>query len=150
MILSRQQQRRYTVFFAAVALVFVSGCGGETIERATVSGNVTLDGKPMPSGQIRFIPTSETGGPIWSAWIKDGKYTTAGTKGTPVGELRIEIDAFRTPASYKGLPPAAEGEEAMIPQEQFLPAKYNTQSELKMTIPPGSGSVEKDWDLLSR
>jgi hypothetical protein len=35
------------------------------------------------------------------------------------------------------------------PQEQFLPAKYKTQSELKMTIAPGSGTVEKDWELTS-
>jgi hypothetical protein len=146
----RLQSRWQIGFLAVMASVFAGGCSGETIERATVSGKVILDGKPMPSGQIRFRPTSETGGPSWSTWIKNGEYTTAGTRGTPVGDLRIEIDAYRTPAWYKGPPPAADEEEAMIPQEQFLPAKYNTQSELKLTIPPGSGAIEKDWVLTSR
>lgn len=150
MNLTQPQLHQSACFLAFVAFVVACGCSGEAIERATVSGKVTLDGKPMPSGQIRFRPTSETGGPGWSAWIKDGNFTTAGTKGTPVGELRIEIDAYRTPSWYKGHPAAADGEEAMIPQEQFLPSKYNTQSELKMTIPPGSGAVEKDWELTSR
>jgi hypothetical protein len=149
MSFSHHKSRRPLGFLVAVACVFACGCNGEAIERATVSGKVTLDGKPMSSGQIRFRPTTETGGPAWSTWIKDGQYTTAGTRGTPVGELRIEIDAYRTPAWYKGPPPAADGEEAMIPQEQFLPAKYNAQSDLKMTIPPGSGTIEKDWVLTS-
>jgi hypothetical protein len=127
------------------------GCGGEAIERATVSGRVTVDGKPLSSGQIRFLPTSDKGGPVWSAWIKDGSYTTEGTRGTPVGELRVEINGFRTPSWYTPSgTPAAGDEEAMIPQEQYLAAKYNMQSELKMNIAPGSGKVEKNWDLTSR
>jgi hypothetical protein len=136
----------------AVALLLLSGgCGRETIERATVSGKVTLDGQPLSSGQIRFLPTSEQGGPVWSAWIKNGSYTTAGTKGTPVGDLRVEINGFRTPAWYKPTEAdPANDEAAMIPQEQYLSAKYNTQSELKMSIAPGSGAVEKNWELTSR
>lgn len=143
--------RDWQTYLAMVVIaVFVSGCSTEAIERATVSGKVTVDGKPLSSGQIRFLPTSEKGGPVWSAWIKDGSYTTEGTKGTPVGELRVEINGFRTPAWYRpsGAPAPGE-EEVMIPQEQYLAAKYNVQSELKMNIAPGSGKVEKDWELSS-
>jgi hypothetical protein len=140
------------VYSLATALaILMPGCSGESIERATVSGSVTLDGKPLSSGQIRFRPTGENRGPGWSAWIKDGHYTTEGTKGTPVGELRVEIDGYRTPSWYKPTTaPPDDDVQGMIPQEQFLAPKYNLQSELTMSIPSGSGSVEKNWDLTSQ
>jgi hypothetical protein len=147
--LGKSHWQKYVIM--AFVAASIAGCRGEAIERATVSGKVTVDGKPLPSGQIRFLPTSDKGGPVWSAWIKDGSYTTAGTKGTPVGDLRVEINGFRTPSWFKpsGAPAAGE-EEGMIPQEQYLPAKYNIQTELKMSIVSGSGTVQKDWELTSR
>ena len=135
-------------YVVILILIPIWGCGGSSIERATVSGAVTLDGSPLPSGQIRFLPTGK--GPSWSAWIKDGRYTTEDTKGTPVGDLRVEIDGYRTPAWYKPTAAAPGDEKPVLPQEQYLPAKYNLQSELTMSIPAGSGTVEKNWELKSR
>lgn len=121
-----------------------SGCGRASIERAAISGKVTLDGQPLPRGQIRFIPTGENQGPSWSAWIKDGDYTTQGTKGVPVGDLRVEIKAFRIPAGYVAVAMANEDE---VPKEQYLPAKFNTNSELTFSVSPGATAVEKNWEL---
>jgi hypothetical protein len=120
------------------------GCGRTSIERAAISGKVTLDGQPLPRGQIRFIPTGENQGPSWSAWIKDGEYTTQGTKGVPVGDLRVEIKAFRIPVGYVAVATANEDE---VPREQYLPAKFNTNSELTFSVSSGAGSVEKNWEL---
>ena len=129
---------------ALLSLIAIcGGCQSDDVERTTVSGSVTLDGKPIPRGQIRFIPTS---GPVWSARIKDGRFTTEGTKGVPVGDLQVRIEAVRTPSWYKG-GVAPEGEDT--PLEQYLPKKYNLQSELTMTIEPGSGAIEKDFQLSS-
>ena len=130
---------------ALLALVAIGGgCQGDDVERTTVSGSVTLDGKPLPRGLIRFIPTS---GPAWSARIEDGQYSTEGTKGVPVGDLQVRIEAQRIPLWYNG-GTAPEGEET--PLEQYLPKKYNLQSELKMTIEPGSGAIDKDFLLTSQ
>jgi hypothetical protein len=134
--------RRFSVALLALITVF-GGCQSDDVQRTTVSGSVTLDGKPIPRGLIRFIATS---GPVWSARIKDGQYTTEGTKGVPVGDLQVRIEAHRTPSWYKG-GAATEGEET--PLEQYLPKKYNLQSELRMTIEPGSTGVEKDFQLSS-
>jgi hypothetical protein len=135
--------RRLSV--ALLALIAIcGGCQSDDVERTTVSGSVTLDGKPIPRGLIRFIPTS---GPAWSARIEDGQYTTDGTKGVPVGDLQVRIEAQRIPLWYNG-GTAPEGEET--PLEQYLPKKYNLQSELKMTIEPGSGAIDKDFLLTSR
>lgn len=123
----------------------LSGCGGGGLERAEISGNVTADGQPVKRGQVRFVPTGQTKGPSWSAWIKDGHYTTAGSKGTPVGELRVEIRAYRAVPGFEHV--ADDGD---APYEQYLPPKYNLESKLRMTIEPGSVSVEKDFALTSR
>jgi hypothetical protein len=145
---------RFSSLLASNALVAViasiGGCSGSGVERAEVAGTVTVDGTPLPMGEIRFLPTAETKGPVWSASIKNGQYTTAGTKGTPVGDLRIEINGFRVPSWYKPPPGLTTEPEDMPPTEQYLPAKFNSQSELKLTIAPGSGRVEKDWELTSK
>jgi hypothetical protein len=122
----------------------LAGCNADSIDRAAVSGKVTLDGQPIFEGQIRFIPEN---GPMWAAWIKDGRYTTEGAKGVPVGNLLVRIEAYRIPAWHTkaGSGAVAEGDET--PREQYLPSKYNRHSELKMTIEPGSGRVEKDFAL---
>ena len=128
----------------------IVGCGGSGVERAEVAGTVTVDGAPLPMGEIRFLPMAGTNGPMWSAEIKDGRYTTEGTKGTPVGDLRVEINGFRVPTWYKPPPGLTTEPEDMPPTEQYLPAKCNSQSELKLTIPSGSGRVEKNWELQSK
>jgi hypothetical protein len=66
---------------AAVAFASV-GCGG----KAKVSGTVELDGKPVQSGNIVFIPSS---GPAVSAPIKNGQYTA---EGVPTGDVRVTIE----------------------------------------------------------
>ena len=145
---------RSSSLLASITLVAVVtsivGCSGSGVERAEVAGMVTVDGTPLPMGEIRFLPTAETKGPAWSASIKNGQYTTAGTKGTPVGDLRIEINGFRVPSWYKPPPGLTTEPKDMPPAEQYLPAKFNSQSELKMTIASGSGRVEKNWELTSK
>ena len=125
----------------------MTGCGRNSIERATVSGTVMLDGKPIPNGEIRFIPTGETKGPNWSAWIRDGRYTTEGSKGTPIGTLSISIEAYRNAPDYI---PNPSDDPAEIPKVQYLPGKYNASSTLEMTIESGAANVEKNWQLTSK
>ena len=141
----RQSTQKLPVLVVLTCIALTFGCGSDSVERATVSGAVTWDGTPVPKGQIRFIPTS---GPIWTARIKDGRYSTDGTKGVPVGDLQVRIEGYRIPSGYKGGTPTDD--DNPIPLEQYLPAKYNKQTELTLTIDPGSNSVEKNFDLTSR
>lgn len=120
------------------------GCGQSRVERTHLTGQVTFDGQPISKGRILFIPDN---GPTWGAEIREGTYSTEGTKGVPTGDLRVEIEAYRTPASYQ---PSNTDAPEDAPQEQYVPAKFNTQSELRMTIEPGSGKVEKDFQLNSQ
>ena len=144
-------QGRISLLPLLVVCVLAVGCSKDSIERVSVSGHVTYDGKPLPWGQIRFIPTGEHAGPVWSALVRDGKYSTEG-KGVPTGTLRVEITALRglKTGGVPNLGPDSNPEEASEPLEQYLPAKYHLQSELSFAIPAGSGPVEQDFLLTSK
>ncbi len=136
-------RRNFAIGVLGLFVLAISGCGDD-LERAEVSGRVTVDGQPIKRGQVRFVPIGGTKGPSWSAWIMEGQYTTKETKGTPVGELRVEIRAYRAAPGFENV---TEGGDEGVPYVQYLPAKYNLESELNMIIEPGSGVVTKDFDL---
>jgi hypothetical protein len=72
------------------------GCGSNALKTHHVSGNVSFDGKPVPSGLIRFTPDGSKGnsGPPGYAVIKDGKYDTSaeGGKGHVSGPMIVLIE----------------------------------------------------------
>jgi hypothetical protein len=59
------------------------GCGRG---KSSVSGTVTLDGKPLYMGMIVFIPE---GAPAVSGEIKEGQYSVTGV---PNGEASVTVD----------------------------------------------------------
>jgi hypothetical protein len=139
-------------FGCALTAPFFSGCGGGNRgpERVAVSGTVTYHGKPIPDGTIRFVPLPAFPVPATSALIVDGKYKADGNGSVPVGTHKIEIEAYRKtkgasplPAG-KPLPPRYSGDSL---REQYLPKRYNADSQLQITIEPGSREVTKDFDL---
>jgi len=135
---------------AALLAVSLTGCGREGPERVVVSGTVTFGGEPVKEGQIRFFPTTDTQAPVSGAEIADGEYAVRAKGGVPVGTHRIEIVGYRPDPKYRelaeSLPPDAT-ELERPPQQQYIPAKYNTQSELEITIPPGSAAITRDFRL---
>ena len=69
---------------------FFAGCSGDPgPRRVAVSGNVTVDGKPMESGIIRFLPTSKNGGPSASVLVTDGHFSLSSATG-PIAGFRSE------------------------------------------------------------
>jgi hypothetical protein len=130
---------------SATAAVFFGGCGDRGPERVVVSGAVTYNGKPIPAGDIRFVPVGTSGAPMTGAEIKDGKYTADGYGGVPVATHKIE--AYRADPTGKtgNAPPPIMARGA--PRHQYLPKRYNIDSELKITVEPGSKQITKDFDL---
>ncbi len=121
----------------------VVGCGKrDGIERVVVSGNVVFRGEPLEKGQIRFIPTDNTSGPITIEPIADGYYTTEDTGGVPVGVHRVEILGYD--AEVYANAPKGPGSPA-IPQ--LLPKKFNRESELKATLQSGKSKETLDFNL---
>jgi hypothetical protein len=103
----------------------LTGCGDSSgppaAKRYKVSGTVTLDGKSIASGAIRFLDVKGGGD---GGEIKNGSYSLLATP----GEKRVEISA--SAPSDKNV----EGKESVKDTVSLVPAKYNSKSELKQTV----------------
>ena len=104
----------------------LTSCGGGAQATVEVSGLVTLDGQPLPDGQIAFLP--EAGGGVGgSGPIKDGRYSV---RAQP-GKNTVQITASKMlplPAGKTGMMGAKE--EA----RQYIPDQYNAKSKLTADV----------------
>ncbi len=133
-------------FLSSTSLV---GCGGKGLDRVVVSGKVTLGGKPLADGEIRFVPIEGTKAPISGAAIVNGRYKAGAKGGVPLGTYKVEIEAYRP---LSGAQPNKSSDDDMVgsggAREQYIPARYNKNSELKITVPPESGALVSDFELV--
>ena len=115
-------------------------CGCEQGPRYyEVTGTVSLDGKPLEEAGIIFSPMDSSLGPEPST-IKNGQYSLRALE----GKKRVEISASKIIPGSKVR--GAGGEP--VPEE-YLPAKYNMNSELTADVKP-SGPNKFDFDLKSK
>jgi hypothetical protein len=127
---------RCLLLLLATAALF--GCGpAEPKARPTtdVSGSVTLDGQPLADGEIFFVNVAE--GVNESLPIAGGKFSG---KASP-GSRKVEIRAYKDAAPSKE---AAEmyGADAQGSKEQFLPAKYNSETTLTADVKEGGPPLD--------
>jgi len=137
---------------AILGLVLLAGCGGggDGLPRERVSGTVTLDGKPLASGSIEFVPggAGDAGTPALSAGatIEDGAYDIPRESGLTPGKYTVSI----TSAAGGG---AAAANEAPGPApkaaKEAIPEKYNKESTLAAEVKAGGGNTF-NFDLSSK
>jgi hypothetical protein len=109
-----------------LAVLALTGCSSEP-PSCRVTGAVTLDGKPVPDGDIHFRASDGR----WGAEvgkIQDGKYQLM----AKAGARRVEISASR-----------------IIPGGEPVPEEYNAQSKLLAEGTAGGANVF-DFNLTSR
>jgi hypothetical protein len=130
-----------SVFFIGLmfATFAIGGCNRNSgPERVVVSGTITYKGNPIPDGQIRFVPDEKSHVPINAANIVDGQYKADLHGGVPVGTFKVEVKAFVKAPS----PP-----EPMWTPKNYLPKRYGADSQLQITVDPGSRKIVKNFDL---
>lgn len=112
----------------------LAGCGDEGPERVAVAGKVSLDGKPLPTGKVTFVPID---GPTAAvAEVRDGVFRAEGADGPAAGRYRVEIVAVE-PTGKKIPNPDAPG--ATLDEERDLvPERYNARTELLAEVKPGA------------
>ncbi|HEY1189273.1 MAG TPA: hypothetical protein VGE74_16595 [Gemmata sp.] len=116
------------------------GCSSGSSE-AVVSGEVFLDDQLLPKGLIRFVPTDGKLSPK-DTEIVNGRYALV----VPPGEMKVEITAPKVVGKRKMYD--APGSPEVEDVKELLPARFNTQSTLKMTVVPGR--QEKRFDVQSK
>lgn len=135
---------RLLVMAALAAWIAVlPGCGTRTADQITVQGSVTLDGKPLESAIITFLPVDGKGA-SGGATVTAGQYKTE----LAPGEKKVSIFAERVVGTQKR-DPADPNSATVEVKQQYLPACYNTSTTLKATI-PADGGATVDFALKSQ
>ena len=125
-------------------LVTSGGCGRKSdLQKVIVSGKVTLEGQPVGNGQIEFHPIKGTRGPVSGAPIKDGEYRAYAKGGVPVGIQMVKIKGYRARTG------AADNDlfSGGGTPEQYIPDRYNNETELELEIPADQSEWTRDFDL---
>ena len=139
---------------SALALfLLAAGCGvrdPNMPELVTVTGTVTLDGKPLPGAILTFLPTEEKqGGGAVGFTDAEGKYslqTVHGGEGCPRGYFRVSISKMVMPDG-SDIPGGSNIDEMEVGTRQKLPEKYSgvEQTELSGNVLQDGGEI--DFDL---
>jgi hypothetical protein len=122
--------------FAGVSLV--CGCAAK---QTTISGEVTLDDKPLEQGTITFVPVDGKT-PNVVTTIKAGKYSV---KATP-GSMRVQISWQKVVGKRKAYDDAASP--LVDEYKEGLPARYNENTELTAEVKNGDNVF--NWPLKSK
>jgi hypothetical protein len=124
---------------ASLLLPLLAACGPQGAERATVRGQVTLDGAPLKQGSILFLPMAGNAGVATGGPIVDGKYELTGDSGPNIGLHRIEVRAVRK-SGRKEQKPFAPAGEMVETDEEAVAEQFNSASTLQLDVRAGEQS----------
>ncbi|VTR99495.1 hypothetical protein [Tuwongella immobilis] len=113
---------------AALILMTAIGCGGGTNAldaRTTVTGNVTLDGQPLPEGTISF--DANDGAAPGNATIVNGAYKLEARPGKNI----VKINSYKVDPKIK---PSNDPIRPVDNRVNVIPKRYNVQSELTAEV----------------
>lgn len=121
-----------------------------------VTGTVKLDGTPLPNATVKF--ESEDGQFSFGKTDANGKYSLqfdSEKQGTTPGVKTVRISTSAEAIGEeggleRGGEESEEASESAGPKpDERVPAKYNTESELKRTVEPGQEQTF-DFDLTTQ
>jgi hypothetical protein len=112
----------------------LAGCDFGGPAMYSVTGTVHFEGRPIPRGRISFIP-EDSKERTASTQIEDGSYNVKMT----AGSRKVQIMATRDNGPFDPVMGQA-------PQLQYIPNRYNINTELKANIAP-DGENRFDYDL---
>jgi len=143
---------RGSVRIAALSLL-LAGCSSE-YQVASVSGRVTVDGKPVERAAVMFQPVAPPGNPnpgpgSYGISDADGRYTLKligkESAGAVVGKHKVRIENYTDPGDPTDDRPRPRAKPA-IP----IPSKYNRIDSLLEFDVPSKGTEQADFDLKSK
>lgn len=141
--------RLWATALALPILWGLAGCGrGDGLDRQPVSGSVTLDGAPLDTGMIRFLPESADATTETSTAIEGGKYSFPKDTGPVPGAYKVVISSAKGEAFE---PPQGKmpGEVHPPLAKEKVPEKYNVTTELTATVKRGE-TAPIDFALTSK
>jgi hypothetical protein len=123
------------------------GCGGDGLDRNSITGTITFDGKPVNEGFISFKPEPGTPCPDVAGQIKAGTFSIPKKDGPIAGSYTVGIMASAPTGRKLKAPMTGKESDEMI---QIIPAQYTgmtSKSVLTATIVKGKNVF--NFDLVS-
>jgi hypothetical protein len=124
---------RHGLCIVAIYLLLAVGCGKKL--DASLSGVVTLDGKPLHTGLVTFTPV-KSGAAAYADIGADGRYSarTGNNAGLACGDYVVTVVALTRP-------PRGRDD---LPGDLLTPTRYSNprQSDLHFTIGPGANRID--------
>lgn len=150
--------QRAAVLALMALSVYTAGCGGDSgPPTAAVSGTLTIDGKPVPGVEVRFLNaeyakhnalgvTNEAGEYRLIQGAVPGPNTVYFSKiegGAAIGDAESGMDAGQLEAEAMGVGKNAKD----VGPKQIVPQEYSTASSKLVFDVPESGTDSADFSL---
>ena len=130
------------LFAAGWAACVTAGCGGAQNTTGEVYGKVTVNGKLVTAGMVKFVP--EVGEAVVTGLGPDGTYRATGI---PVGHSKVAIETLQ----FKQLtpPPPAIAKQLGGPRTKYvpIPAKYEQPDTSGLAVEVERGKKSFDIEL---
>jgi hypothetical protein len=124
-----------------LACTLLLGCGkGDEYE--AVSGSVTFRGKALETGSIQFYSSGAPPAPLGGAAIAGGRYELPQNHGLKPGEYWVRISSTELVEN----PDRVNSLDAPFKAVERIPARYNAESTLTVTVSAG-GTSRFDFNL---
>ncbi|MCA1685447.1 MAG: hypothetical protein LC745_05575 [Planctomycetia bacterium] len=131
------------VSFAVLGLNLAGCGGGDNLPREAVSGTVAVEGKPLKTGLITFLPDSPDVTTQGGGNVIEGKYTIPRDQGLVPGKYKVVVSSPEDkPAEItdKAFNNNAPGMPPTLPKE-VIPAQYNDKTLLTAEVTAGGKNV---------
>ncbi len=129
------EKRRQGPLAGLVALsLLIGGCGGDPNHRAPIQGTVLVDGEPLESGSIVFVPTGKTRGPEAACRVAKGQFSLSRREGPLVGRHKVRIFADQTLAYALDDPRDYAQKAPRRSPRNPIPEQYNERTVLEAPV----------------
>ncbi len=117
----------------------LTACSDRGAAVEIVHGDVRCGGRPVDTGDVRFVPAQGTTGRVSSARIVNGAYRIDARGGVPVGTYRVEVNALAKTGRKKT--EMFNAEKIEVDETKTVgPALYaGDSSPLTITVPTENG-----------
>ncbi|WP_156512618.1 hypothetical protein [Planctomyces sp. SH-PL62] len=109
-----------------------------------LSGYVSIDGKPMTKGTVRFISADPDLPLAYGGYISNGRYEVPAEYGLVPARYTVEFSSIRNDDVNRMLEARARGEEVELKEE--IPPRFNLQSDVQIDLTSG-GVLAADFNL---
>jgi hypothetical protein len=129
--------RYSTRLIGPIALLLCVGCNSRPVV-VRLQGEVSYLGRAIEKGQIDFVPMDNTPGASACAIIAQGRYNLEGKGGLrPDGVYQVRIVAYRKTGKkerIRSIDESSPGGHLVDVEENYIPAIYNDESTLKLSV----------------